>query len=45
MKFSAIALISAVAAQTAPREQVVNNLRKAAATHYKRGAAEAVDTV
>ena len=44
MKFSAIALISAVAAQTA-REQVANNLRKAAATHYKRGAVEAVDTV
>ena len=27
------------------REQVANNLRKAAATHYKRGAVEAADTI
>lgn len=44
MKFSTIALIGTAAAAGTARERIAANLRNAAATHYKRGIAEAVDT-
>lgn len=45
MKFSTIALIGTAAAAGTARERIAANLRHAAATHYKKGVVEAVDTV